>query len=395
VIQRGRGTRADLHGMALGVATLATFALPVFFASAFAPEIQRDLDLADSQIGIAIAAFWVAATISSVASGRMVDRIGPARSTWLAALFVASACLGIAVLADSYAQFVVLLALTGVGNALVAPALSVRIKQALSPGVQGTTFGLQQSGPPLASMVAGVALPAAAGTLGWRAVLALGAAATVATAATVRDVGDVDVRSDEAREATGLAGEPGPVHGREAALMVAGGMLASALANGLLTYLVVYAVDEGMSTAAAGWVLTAASVACVATRVALGAMADRRPRPRLPQMAALLAIGAVGSAVLAIGSPWAIATGALLALGLGWGWAGLYMLTAVERGGDTPGKAVGTATTGTFAGAIAGPLLVGLVADAGSFAAAWLACSAIALGGAAAFLRAGTARVPA
>lgn len=393
--QQGRGGRADLHGMTLGVATLATFALPLFFASAFAPEIRRDLDLADSQIGIAIAAFWVAATVSSLASGRAVDRIGPARSTWLAALFVASACLGIALLAESYGVFVTLLAVTGLGNALVAPAMSVRIKQALSPGVQGTTFGFQQSGPPLASLVAGAALPAAGGALGWRAVFALGAAATVATAAAVRDAGDADVRSDEAREATGLAGEPGPVHGREAALMVAGGTLASALANGLLTYLVVYAVDEGMSTAAAGLVLTAASLACIATRVALGVLADRSPRPRLPQMAALLAIGAAGCAVLAIGSPWAIATGALLSLGLGWGWAGLYMLTAVERGGDAPGKAVGTATTGTFAGAIAGPLLVGAIAEAGSFAAAWIACSAIALGGAAVFMRAETARVAA
>jgi hypothetical protein len=39
--------------------------------------------------------------------------------------------------------------------------------------------------------------------------------------------------------------------------------------------------------------------------------------------------------------------------------------------------------TGLFAGAVAGPLLVGLLADHGHFDTAWIACAALALGAAA------------
>ena len=39
--------------------------------------------------------------------------------------------------------------------------------------------------------------------------------------------------------------------------------------------------------------------------------------------------------------------------------------------------------TGLFAGAVAGPLLVGVLADHGHFDSAWLLCAALALGAAA------------
>jgi predicted MFS family arabinose efflux permease len=149
---------------------------------------------------------------------------------------------------------------------------------------------------------------------------------------------------------------------------------------------VVFSVDSGLSTAAAGWLLAAAGGACVLTRVALGVRVDRGRRSRLPEMAVLMLISVPGFALLAVDAPWATVAGCLLALGLGWGWAGLYVLTAVEQSRYAPGRSVGAAATGTFAGAIVGPLAVGLLADAASFGVAWLACAGLCLLAAAAFL---------
>jgi MFS family permease len=381
VAERRGMEAADRRGMGLAIVTLAACALPLFLTASFAVAIRADLGLATSDIGIAVAAFWVVATLGALPSGRLVDRIGPARGLRLAGACVGVGSLGIAAFAYSFWPFALLLALTGLGNALVKPAMSVLIKRELSAGVQGTTFGLQQSGPPLGSIVAGLALPTAGALLGWRGVFAVGAALAVAATAAVRG-GDVLAQPgpDDA--------DPVPTRPRRrraTALLLLGGTVASGVANGLIAYVVVFSVESGLSPSEAGWLLTAAGITCVVTRIALGVLADRRPRPHLPQMAGLLLISVAGFALLAVDAAWSTVAGCVLALGIGWGWAGLYVLTAVERSGQSPGRAVGAAATGTFAGAIFGPLIVGLLADAASFAAAWLACASLSLVAAAAF----------
>jgi len=374
----GVAVPAEARGMALAITTMAACALPLFFTSALALEIQRDLRLADEQIGLAIAAFWVFATLGSLPGGWLVDRIGAARGVHLAGACVGAGSLAIAVLADSFGAFAALLALTGLGNAIITPGISTVVSRSLAAGRRGTTFGLQQSGPPLASVVAGIALPTAGAALGWRWVFALGAVAAVAATGVVRDAG---AASPERPAAT-----PAPQRRGPSRLLVLGGTLASGAANGLLAYLVVFSVAAGLSTAAAGLLLALASLTCVATRIGLGVLADRRPAPRLPQMAGLALAGVTGFALLVVEAPWATVVGCTLALGIGWGWAGLYMLTAVEQGRTAPGRAVGAAATGTFAGAMVGPPLVGLLSAGASFALAWLVCAALSLVAAWAFL---------
>jgi MFS family permease len=368
----------DARGMALAITTMAACALPLFFTSALALSIQRDLRLADEQIGLAIAAFWVLATLGSLPGGWLVDRIGAARGVHLAGACVGAGSLAIALVADSFAAFAALLALTGLGNAIIAPGMSAVVSRSLRAGRHGTTFGLQQSGPPLASVVAGIALPTAGAALGWRWVFALGAVAAVAATGIVRDA---DAASLERPAAGPAPGRRGPSR-----LLVLGGALASGAANGLLAYLVVFSVAAGLSTAAAGILLALASITCVATRIGLGVLADRRPAPRLPQMAGLALAGVAGFGLLAVEAPWTTVAGCTLALGVGWGWAGLYVLTAVEQGRAAPGRAVGAAATGTFAGAMVGPPLVGLLSAGASFAFAWLVCGALSLVAAWAFL---------
>ena len=379
----------DAHTMMLAVATLAACALPLFFTAGLALDLQRDLGLSDARLGAAITCFWIVATLASFPSGRLVDRIGAARSVRLAGALVALGSLGVAVGAHSFTLFAALLAVTGLGNALIAPAMSAVVAGNLRPHRNGAVFGFQQSGPPLASVVAGLALPTAAAAFGWRWVFALGAAAALAATGAVRgervEHTPRPIRHETRPEAPGAASSGGPAF---VVLVVAGGLLASAAANGLIAYLVLYAAGSGLSPAAAGILLAAASVTCAATRIGLGLRSDGSSTPVLPQMAALVLAGAVGFALLAAGTGWTTVVGSMLALGIGWGWAGLYVLSAVRHGGRAPGRAVGAAVTGTFAGATIGPLLVGLLSSVASYELAWLVCAALSLASAAAFFAA-------
>ena len=71
--------------------------------------------------------------------------------------------------------------------------------------------------------------------------------------------------------------------------------------------------------------------------------------------------------------------GALLAGSLGWAWPGALTLAVVQRSPQAPAWAVGVMMTGLFAGAVAGPLIVGLLAEHDAFSAAWVVCAGFAL----------------
>lgn len=63
----------------------------------------------------------------------------------------------------------------------------------------------------------------------------------------------------------------------------------------------------------------------------------------------------------------------------GWAWPGGLTLAVVHRAPGAPAWAVGVLMAGLFSGAIAKPLLVGVLAEAQQFALAWSACAGFAL----------------
>lgn len=154
---------------------------------------------------------------------------------------------------------------------------------------------------------------------------------------------------------------------------------ASAASVGMVTFLVVYAVDEGLSAAQAGALLVVSSLAAIGTRVGLGTLADRRPREVLVPTAALLVLCAAGFALLATGSPALIVLGTLMAGGVGRGWNGLASLAVAIRNPGSPAEAFGAQMSGFWIGAMVGPLIVGMLAEAAGFTASWLACAVLML----------------
>jgi predicted MFS family arabinose efflux permease len=268
------------------------------------------------------------------------------------------------------------LAVGGSANAFATPGVSALASSAIPPGRQGFAFGVQLAGPATAALLAGLALPLIAGPAGWRQAFILAAALSIA-AATI------------APRATATTPQPNPQSRssrlRPLVLLAAGATAANAAAGALLTFLVVYAIEIGLSGATAGALLAAASGGAIAVRLGLGLLADRRPDAAFGWVVSLLALSAAGYALVTSVTPALVALGAVVAVSFGWGWPGVLLFTVVTRHRADPGAAVGVVITGFFAGAVIGPLAAGPLVDNGSYDLVWGLCSGLALLSAGAF----------
>ncbi len=333
-----------------------------------APRIRTDFAFGDSTLGLAVAIFYVVCAIASIPGGHLVERIGATAAIRLGVTLTVVSCLGIALLAGSAAGLIALLLAAGVGNAITGPAVSAMLKREVAGHRQGLAFGAQQSGASLGALLAGLALPAIAIPIGWRWAYA-GVALLAIAAAAATPVSDSMPRAVREVHTRGLSS----VH----ALAVAA-MLASAAGVGFVSFLVTYSVEHGLAEGAAGLLLGAVSLAATVSRIGLGAIADRAGQNALRPLPAMLALSMAGYLLLIVGEPAVIVFAALLAGSVGWAWPGALTLAVVQRSPEAPAWAVGVMMSGLFAGAVTGPLLVGLLAENDAFAAAWIICAAFA-----------------
>jgi MFS family permease len=346
--------------------------LPAFLTAGLAVKMREDFWLSDSLLGIAVAVSFAVATIASSPAGRLVDRMGPARGIYVGAVLALICSLAIASVVDSAGSLIAILTLGGLANAFAGPGAGALISHLTAHHRQGMALGAQQAGAPLGALLAGLALPLVAVPLGWRWAFVVAALVPIAVIVLMRSLPEAPrVSPRPARRAgTGLR----PVH-----LLALAAALSNLAANGMIAFLVVYAVGEGMSTTAAGLLLAMTSLVAATSRVIFGALADVRRGRVLVGVAALLSFGALGYLLLATGHLVALVAGALVAGGIGWGWAGLMTLAIVRTNRDAPGAAVGIGMMGIFAGASIGPFAVGFLAEIASFTAAWLAATVVTL----------------
>ena len=344
--------------------------LPGFLAASLAPRIDDDFAFGASELGLAVGAFYAVCAAASSPCGHLVERIGAVAAVRASAAATLICALAVALLAQSAAALIVALLVGGVGNAAAAPAAGALVSHHVAAERKGMALGAMQAGAPLGSVLSGLALPAIAIPFGWRwAYVVVGALALLAAAAppaTPRP----DARAG-GRPRRGLT----PVH-----VLAITAALASGATMGLVSFLVLYGVDTGMSEAAAGAVLAAMSVSAVLSRIAVGAVSDRTGRDPERTVAVMLAVSAAGYLMLLAGEPAAVVAGALLVGSVGWAWPAALTVAAVRRAPEAPAWAVGVLMSGLFLGAIAGPLLVGvLVESAGSYVPAWLATATLAM----------------
>jgi MFS family permease len=361
-----RGWRA----LVTGVTLVATGALPSFLAASLAPRIRDDFPFGSSSLGLAAAVFYVVSMVLSTPLGRVVERFGAVAGLRASAALTALTCLAVAALADSAASLIAILGLAGVGNALASPAVSAALKHEIALPRQGLAFGSQQAGASLGAVLAGLALPAVAIPFGWRwAYVAVAAIALAAAAAAPRRI---------PRPAPGERGRPPKGLGVVHAIGLTA-FFASAASVGFISFLVTYSVEKGIDESEAGVLLAVVSLCAAISRIGLGAVADRAGQDALRPVPAMFLVSAGAYLLLIAGEPLLIVVAALLAGSFGWAWPGALNLAVVQHSPQAPAWAVGVMLAGLFAGAVAGPLTLGVLGDGGHFTAGWVLCAAFAL----------------
>jgi MFS family permease len=364
----------------LAVAVATATVLPAFLTGGLAVHVRGEFHFGAAALGLAVAAFFVTSSAASAVMGRVVERIGSHRGMRLAAAGSAASLLGVALLARSWSGLVACLVLGGLANAVSHPAANLSLAREVPAGRQGLSFGIKQAAIPVATLLAGLSVPTIAVTLGWRWAFAGGAALALAVAFLV----PASTRGSIVRRSA-VKGDKdartGPLF-----LLALGIGLGSTAATPLGAFLVESSVAAGLRVETAGLLLASGSAASIAVRVLFGRLADGMSGGRLLLVAAMLATGVAGFALLATGEETLIVPGALLAFAAGWGWPGLFNFAIVKTSPGAPAAATGITQTGASGGAAVGPLIFGLVAEAASYQVAWFVCGAFALGALAAIV---------
>jgi MFS family permease len=344
--------------------------LPVPLTGALAVLLQEDLGFGETGLGVLVALHFLVAAVASLPAARAIHRAGVSVVLALSVLLTALVMTGIAVAVSAWWQLVLLLAICGIGNAGAQLATNQLIVTKVRRQHQGLAFGLKQAAVPLAALIAGLALPMVGLTIGWRYGFWLGALLAGVVALVVLLMPRVRSPGGPRLARTQLGQRPLIL------LAVAAGF-GGAAGQSFGPFLVGFAVDRGFDSGTAGLVLACGATAGALTRIAAGWFADRIGHGMLLIMSGLLAIGAVGLALLAfLPTAHAVVVGSMLGFAGAWGWAGLLLLSVSRVSGNAAAEAMGLVAIGPLVGMVVGPPLFGLLIDLASYQVAWAALSA-------------------
>jgi MFS family permease len=356
-------------GSVAGVAVLsASVVLPVFLTGALGFQMRSDLAIGVATLGGAVALFFFVTSMASSMAGHVVHQIGPRTGLTTAGLLSASALTMLAT-SQSAGMLFVALAVGGLGNSILHPSAAMALSNGVSHHRQALAFGVKQSSVPLSTMTAGLAIPAIALNFGWRATVGMAAvAALIAGVVLPRKLGFGRGRASHDPSPRPVVRPPI----RALVLLGVGGGIGTMAGTAVGTFFVEGAIEAGLVEAAAGILFAVGSLTSIATRVWIGWAADRWPAvKRFRTVSSLLLVGSMGFVLLAVGGTTFTAAGALIAVGVGWGWTGLFNYLAVHDRRETAAIATGVVTTGLALGGGVGPLVFGMIVEAHSFSTGW------------------------
>jgi MFS family permease len=363
---------SSARSVLLAVAVATAGVVPAFLTGGLAVQIRAEFGFGEGALGLAVAVFFAVSALASVASGRLVERVGSFLGMRLAAAVSAVSLLAVSAFAGSWWGLVACLVIGGLGNSFSHPATHLFLARKVGEGRQGLAFGVKQAAIPAATLLAGLAVPSIATTVGWRWAFAGCAALALCVVLLVPGGGEGGLRHVKEARA-------GDVPLTPLILLALGIGLGSAAANPLGAFTVESAVSAGTEVGVAGLLLALGSAAGVAVRVVAGYLADKMNSGRLRLVAGMLGVGTAGFVLLASGVIPLLVLGVVLAFAAGWGWPGLFNFAIVRTNPRAPAAATGITQTGASSGAAAGPLAFGFVVEGSSFGTAWLLYGALAL----------------
>jgi predicted MFS family arabinose efflux permease len=368
MVQRSKPTAkrtpTNAFRAALGaLTTTIAVSIPVFLVGGLAVQIGDELGFSPAGLGLAVSAYFGASALASVPAGALVERYGAARISRAGILLSAATLLGVAVAANALWSLIAILALGAAANAMGQLGSNTSLARHVPARRQGLSFGVKQAAIPVGTLLAGIAVPTIALTIGWRWAFALAALLAIAAIRMVPGEQDQSRQTDDtgAKQAT-----------RALILIGTAAALAAGSANALGTFLVDSAVSRGMSPGPAGLALTLGGAVCLVARIAGGWQADLQPGRQVGVIAALLAGGAAGLSLLTLTGTVPLVVGVTLGFGLGWSWPGLLNFAVVRLHPRAPAAATSITQTGVYAGGCLGPLGLGTVAAATDYSTMWL-----------------------
>ncbi len=368
--------------MAASLVSVTAMALPSFLVAALAVQMRAQLHFDPAELGAVIAVYSASSAVVSVPGGRWADQIGGSRMLRVGAVVAAAAMLLVALVVGSWPALALVMVPAGAASAVGQTASNLFLSRRVRPSRQGLAFGIKQAAVPMASLLAGAAVPTLALTVGWRwAFVAGGCLAAVSVWLIPRSRRSVATLRAAARARRARVAW-GPL-----LLLALGFGLALAAASSLGAFLVLSAVAGGVGKAQAGLLAVAAGAAGVVARILVGYLADQRPGRHFGVTIGMVATGAGGLLLLTLAAalrlPALFVPGGLIAFGIGWGWNGLFNYAVVLTHPSAPAHATGVTQVGGRLGSVVGPLLFGIVAAHAGYAPAWSVTALLALLGAA------------
>lgn len=375
IVSRAR-RRPGRVAVVAAISTTVMTVLPVFLVAGVSVQMSADVGLTISRLGVVIAAYWSASALFSPVAGALAPRLGERRSMMLATLLGSGALAGIALAPDVWWWLIVWLGVAGFGNALGHPPSNALIAQQVGRRRRALAYGVKQAAIPLSTLLAGLAVPTLALTVGWRWTFALAAACGLLVLPLLRAVVPAAPRRRRARtrERSALPRRLVPF----LVLVSLASGLGSAQANVVGAFTVSAGVDLGVAPGVAGLILGIGSVAGAVARPLVGWLADRGVGGTLATVSLMLGIGAVGIAGIAAGSPVAFVIGCVLAFGFGWGWSGLIHYVVSHTTHPHSARATGVVQSGAYAGSALGPFVFGFAFDILGTSVGWIVAAAVA-----------------
>lgn len=379
----GQAARYSLVGAFLAQATvsISEFGLPTL-----AGFVKHDLHLSAAGIGAVVGALTVGKILGGYGAGVAADRLGEWR-----VMLIGGIVAGASVVAAAFAPLPLLLGLlvvAGAGAAAIMPAGGRAVAAAFPWNRRATALGMRQTAIPAGGLVAAVALPPLAMSLGWRVALAVAGALSLAGAVTAYLVGrrsgvaNATVERDGSKDSVV---EKARFHqflrSRQIVLLTIWGCLISGGQYTFVSYIGLQVHEAGgISLATAAILVAFAQLGGIIGRVGWGFVSDRRMGGRRqPLVLGSTAVAATATLLIPVFAGHASLTlmaclSFIVGLSL-FGWQGLWVTCMSEAGSDSSAGAVlGFGLTFIAAANALTPPAYGFAADvSGSYRAIWLA----------------------
>lgn len=353
-------------GVAMAVSTVAGTLVGVL-----GPYLQDEVGVSPSQLGILVAVFAFTSGAFSWPGGILTDSIGGRRTVLLV---LAGSVVGMVVLAlaESYIWLIVAMFLAGLANSSVNPGTNRLIADSVAPGRRGLAAGVKMACVQLGVFAAGILIPIAAETIGWRVPLAV----TVVAISLLGIIGLLALTEPEKSRGESESVRAPLRWSAELVTLTIYSLLMSAGASAVITYLPLYSIESLGSTARIGGLAVALmGLLAIVGRLGLGRTTERLAVP-LRSLALVGLLGVAAASILLLVSTTGTPLFWVAVVGLGLSAqsfvAGTTVAIIVSMPREQVGGASGVMFFGFLLGFGAGPAAFGATVDAsGGYELGW------------------------